>query len=390
MVTMRALVLFIFAAGCNSQSIFSPFSTEEALGEALFHDVNLSKNRTQACATCHDPDRAFVDSRSNSAGHITTFSLGDDGISIGSRNAPTVSYAAFSPEYRVGTRRRFNKQSDHRLYEGELGGLFWDGRASNLEDQAGGPPLNPIEMGMIEASAVVERLLEDPNYVTGFRALYGHDVFDSSERAYGAMRAAIAGFERTDVFSSFDSKYDRSLRGEQTLSFKELTGKSLFFSEFTSCAICHQLHSNGDPINKFLETFTGYEYHNVGTPGRTADSGLARNPSVESPQARGRFKVPTLRNIAVTEPYMHNGIFRDLKTVVLFYDKFVNDSRTMNPESAEPWQPPEFPDTVSETLLKTGRALDDYEVEAMVCFMRTLTDARYEPLISSKGINCDE
>ncbi|MEO1336861.1 MAG: methylamine utilization protein MauG, partial [Myxococcota bacterium] len=91
-----------------------------------------------------------------------------------------------------------------------------------------------------------------------------------------------------------------------------------------------------------------------------------------------------------TEPYMHNGIFRDLKTVVLFYDKFVNEERTTNPETSAPWRAPEFPDSVSEPLLKTGRALDDYEVEAMVCFMRTLTDARYEPLIVAKGIECNE
>jgi cytochrome c peroxidase len=375
------------------------------LGEELFHDPILSKNQTQACATCHDPERAFVDPRLDETGRIAAVSLGDDGVSLGDRNAPTAAYAAFTPEFQLdGTRRRFNKQNNHRTYEGPLGGMFLDGREPDLAGQAGGPPLNPLEMGMPDQLSVVTRLQEDPRYAAAFRAQFGADVFDDPAVAYRSMTEAIAAFERTDVFAPFDSKYDRWLRAEADFSFKEITGQSLFFSEFTNCGICHQLHSNGDPVNMRRETFSGYEYHNIGVPVNsdvraangvtTPDPGLASNPAVASNDraaARGKFKVPTLRNVAVTEPYMHNGIFRDLRTTVEFYMHFINpDDHPTNPETGERWRDPEVPETVATDLLRVGDPdLTDYEIESLVCFMRTLTDQRYEPLIEDKGIDCD-
>ncbi len=387
------ILALVTALGCGTDDAAEVFESTEALGEALFFDTDLSLNRTQACATCHDPDHAFIDPRPDDSGAPAAFSVGDDGHSVGGRNAPTAAYAAFAPTYHVGTRIRFSKQSNIEAYSGPLGGMFWDGRAANLEAQAGGPPLNPIEMGMPDQAAVVERLTANPMYAASFERFFGGDVFDDDERAYEAMTAAIASFERTDIFAPFDAKYDRALRGEETLSFKELTGRALFFGEFASCAACHQLHSNGDPVKKFEETFTGYEYHNVGTPARAGaapDIGLAVRPDVAADETRGQFKVPTLRNIAVTGPYMHNRVFRELRTVIEFYDKFVNPERTINPETGQPWAPAEFPATVSESLLKAGRKLQDFEVEAFVCFLRTLTDAKFEPLIPDDGIDCDE
>ncbi|MFN6976826.1 MAG: cytochrome-c peroxidase, partial [Gemmobacter sp.] len=119
-------------------------ATPEALGERLFFDVNLSWNRTTACASCHDPARAFTDPRGAA-------SPGDDGSSIGDRNAPTAMYTAFVPPPGEGARGRF-------------GGLFHDGRAPSLEAQAGGPPLNPAEMGMPDRAAVLARLRENADY----------------------------------------------------------------------------------------------------------------------------------------------------------------------------------------------------------------------------------
>ncbi|MCK5747588.1 MAG: cytochrome-c peroxidase, partial [Oricola sp.] len=108
----------------------------EELGRSLFFDTNLSKNRTEACASCHDPEFAFTDPRGMA-------SPGDDGVSLGDRNAPTAAYASFSPAF-------------HRDKDGEwVGGQFLDGRAASLEEQAGGPPLNPAEMGMPDKAAVV-------------------------------------------------------------------------------------------------------------------------------------------------------------------------------------------------------------------------------------------
>ncbi|MEM7152188.1 MAG: cytochrome c peroxidase [Myxococcota bacterium] len=391
------LVLAVLATGCGEEPVDSIYDSVEQLGEALFSDANLSADRTQSCSTCHDPERAFTDGRPDPDGMIAAVSLGDDGVSWGDRNAPTVAYASFAPEFHFGRRPRPIRHNNHRLYEGALGGQFWDGRETDLEGQAGGPPLNALEMGMPDEAAVVERLREDIEYERGFIEFFGADVFATDEEAYAAMTESLAAFERTEVFAPFDSRYDRSLRGEIALTFKELTGESVFFSQFANCSVCHALHRDGDPINRTAETFTGYEFHNIGVPVNEQvrerngvagpDLGLVNNPAATDAE-RGKFKVPTLRNVAVTGPYMHNGVFRDLVTVVEFYDRFNNaDERLVNPETGEPWREPEVPDTVTD-LLEVGDPLTDLEVESLVCFLRALTDARYEHLIEPKGIDC--
>ncbi|WP_417272316.1 cytochrome-c peroxidase [Celeribacter halophilus] len=350
-------------------------ATLEDLGEALFFDVNLSQNRTQSCATCHDPEYGFADPRGMA-------SPGDDGVSLGDRNAPTASYAHFAP--------MFQKREDGTY----VGGQFLDGRAATLADQAGGPPVNPIEMGMPDAASVVARLEENPAYVVAFKDLFGERVFSDPDEAYAAMTKAIASFEETDLFSPFDSKYDRYLRGEVELTRQELLGETLFFSQqFTNCNLCHQLKPQAGSEG---ETFTNYEYHNIGVPENVdlremngvgpgvPDLGLAQNDMVsETAGLEGKFKVPTLRNVAVTAPYMHNGIFQDLRTVVLFYNTYntKSEARMINPETGEPFGPPEVAENLSLEELETGPAFEDRDIDALVAFMKTLTDARYEHLL---------
>ncbi len=351
-------------------------NTQEALGQALYFDPSLSKNRTQSCATCHSPEHGFIDPRTNAAGRAV--SSGDDGVSLGDRNTPTASYAAFSPRF-------------HRNAAGDyIGGQFLDGRANDLQDQAGGPPLNPVEMGMPDKMAIIQRIQENPVYVKAFKALYGEDVFSDAETAYQAMTDSIQAFERTDLFSPFDAKYDRYLRGEYQMTDQEELGMTLFFSEqFTNCHLCHQLRSTP---HRQRETFTDYSYHNIGVPANQTvrqlnglgvkhqDQGLLDNPKVTDPQQAGKFKTPTLRNVAVTGPYMHNGVFKDLRTVVLFYNQYNSRSprSRINPETGETWQPAEIPENLSLKELKTGPALDDRRIDALVAFMQTLTDRRYE------------
>lgn len=350
--------------------------THEDLGRALYFDVNLSKNRTQACASCHDPETGFSDPRGVRLGMAT--SLGDDGESLGDRNAPTAAYAAFSPE--------FHQRSDGR----HVGGQFWDGRESGLKGQAGGPPLNPIEMGMPDKASVVARLRENPDYVRAFAALYGQDTLGDAEQGYAAMTDAIAQFEQTDTFAPFDSKYDRYLRGEVELTKEEELGRVLFFSQqFSNCNVCHQLRTSATDLR---ETFSNYEFHNIGVPEnadlqaklgrRVGDSGLHAHTGASD--HAGQFKVPTLRNVAVTGPYMHNGVFQDLKTVVLFYNKYNSRAAAaqINPETGQPWGEPEEARNLSLTELETGPALKTDRIDALVAFLRTLTDARYEPLLS--------
>ncbi|ONH87657.1 methylamine utilization protein MauG [Thalassospira sp. MCCC 1A02803] len=352
------------------------------MGEALYFDTNLSANRTMSCATCHDPSTGFRDPRVDVASG--SFSLGDDGESLGDRNAPTASYAKFSPPFHV------------REDGVAVGGQFWDGRAVDLAEQAGGPPLNPIEMGMPDKASVVARLHEDDDYVAGFKALFGNDIWSDADDAYGAMTKAIAAFEEGDEFAPFDSKYDRFLRGEYKMTPQEELGRVLFFSQqFTNCNTCHMLKTSPTAEG---ETFTNYEFHNIGVPRNVAmrdavrkdvrftDNGLLDNAAIDDPAYRGKYKTPSLRNVAVTGPYMHNGVFADLETVVRFYNKYNSKAEInqTNPETGKPWGEPEVAETISLKELEQGDALDEKRIDAIVAFLKTLTDARYEPLLEQQ------
>lgn len=356
------------------------FESKEAIGEALFFDVNLSKNRTQACATCHAPDAAFTDPRENE-GAGRAVSRGDDGTSLGDRNTPTVTYAALSP--------RFHFNSENK----PVGGFFLDGRAHTLEEQAASPPLNPIEMAMSNSADLVGRIKENPDYVKSLKSLFGPDVFESDSKAMAAMSSSIAAYERTDLFQPFDSKYDRSLRGEVKLTDQEELGRVLFFSsQFSNCSKCHKQQLLGGAEK---ETFTNYQYHNIGTPVNKAaralngaksghiDEGLRDNPAASDSRFSGKFKVPTLRNVAVTGPYMHNGVFNDLRTVVAFYNKYnsKNPRHQIDPETKAKWADPEVADSISIEELESSSALNAKRIDALVAFLRTLTDKRYEHLL---------
>jgi len=358
----------------SKEQLAANLKVKEELGKVLYFDKNLSKNRTQSCATCHNPEAGFVDNRDNGVG--AAVSLGDDGHSLGDRTAPSAAYAMYSPKF------HFNEKK--KKY---IGGQFWDGREATLAGQAGGPPTNPIEMGMPSKKAVVDRLLENAFYVETFKKAYGQDIFKSDENAYLAMADAIEKFEMTKEFAPFDSKYDRYLKGEYELTPLEDLGRSLFFSQANnSCATCHVLKGE----DKAGETFTNYEFHNIGVPvntelraknGVTAiDKGLLNNPAVTDKKHMGKYKVPTLRNVAVTAPYMHNGVFKELKTVVEFYDKYNNPSRKLNPETGKPWGEPEVKETISLEELKAKKQ-SDRKVEALVAFMKLLTDKKYEHLL---------
>ncbi|MFW2579656.1 cytochrome-c peroxidase [Aliarcobacter butzleri] len=373
---MKNLRLF-FIVGLMFSALMAEDMKKEDLGRILFFDVNLSKNRTQSCATCHNPNAGFVDDRDNGVKKMA--SLGDDGKSLGDRQAPTASYAKFSPVF------HFDEKA--KKY---VGGQFWDGREATLEGQAGGPPLNPVEMGMSDKKAVVDRLKENTLYVDSFKKIFGADIFKNDDKAYEAMTIAIASFERTDEFSPFDSKYDRYLKGEYDLTPLEDLGKSIFFSNNNnSCANCHVLKGE----DKEGETFTNYQYHNIGTPAnnelrakngvKAIDEGLLANSNVSDVTQKGKHKVPTLRNVAVTGPYMHNGVFKDLKTVVEFYDKYNNKDRNIDPETNKSWDEPEVKDNISLQELKANK-LTDRKVEALVAFMKLLTDKKYEHLLEEQ------
>lgn len=353
--------------------------TKEKLGERLFFDPILSQSQTQSCASCHDPSAAFVDKRineSNGAG-----SLGHDNLSLGDRNTPSAAYANQIPDFQINANGEY------------LGGMFWDGREKNLMGQAGGPPLNPIEMAMTSKEEIAQRLEDNREYKQAFTALFGAELFDSADQVYEALKESIAAFEQTDFFSPFDSKYDRYLKGEYRLSDQEELGMTLFFSQqFTNCNACHLLNKRPLAQN---EPFSDYRYHNIGVPINKAlraankseqnyqDIGLLNNPQVTDEQHKGKFKTPSLRNAAVTAPYMHNGAFQKLDTVIAFYNQYNSKKpeNKINPETNRQWEAPEIDANLALDELSKGSALNQQRIDALVAFLNLLTDKRYEHLI---------
>ena len=373
------LSILLFAPLLQSNYALADQATKKeldykALGEVLFFDKSISFNKTQSCSTCHSPDTAFVDQRKNSANQMV--SEGDNPHLHGNRNANTALYAMFSPNF------HFDKK-----IQDYVGGQFWDGRAKDLAEQAGGPPVNPVEMGMPDKKAIVERLKADPTYYKPITDLYGESIWADADKIYAIMEKAIGEFEKQELFAQFSSKYDRALKGEAELTALESKGKALFFDKTrTNCSNCHQ----SSEANSATETFTNYRYFNIGVPSNQelikhnklaadfVDNGLLDNPMVKGDKKqKGKFKVPTLRNISVTAPYMHNGVFRDLKTVLLFKDSFNNPNRKINPETGKAWEKAEYAQTINPDVLK-AKPFTDEEINALEAFLKTLTDEAYE------------
>ncbi len=246
-----------------------------ALGEQLFFDKSLSRDGTLACASCHAVPGSGADGRPTS--------LGIDG-QTGSRNAPTVWNAAFQSV------------------------LFWDGRAKSLEDQAKGPLVNPLEMGMPSHTEVERRVRQNPAYREAFAAAFGAVAKITIDR----IAQAIAAYERTLITP--DTPYDRFVRGDlDALGPAEVRGMGLFQS--VGCVICHagpnfsvaSVFDPRAPIRVFPLYPTPYEARY----GLTEDVGGAPAGS-----GRGSWRVPSLRNVAATGPWFHNGSVNDLTEAV--------------------------------------------------------------------------
>ncbi|MEG9437584.1 c-type cytochrome [Edaphobacter sp. HDX4] len=267
-----------------------PTAETIALGRRLFYDQRLSKDNTLACASCHNPQFDFTDG--------LQFSKGVAGH-LGVRNAPTILNVAYQPFQ------------------------FWDGRALNLEDQAASPMINPIEMNQAH-DVSVSKLRKDRVYNAMFRAAYG-----SEDVTLRRIEKALASFERTVLTGN--SAFDRFQYGgdKQALTPQQVRGFALFINPVKgNCAACHT-------INAQYALFTDGKFHNlgegVGEDGATfKDTGRYHETKVESD--RGAFKTPTLRNIAKTAPYMHDGSLRTLKEVVDFYAGGGNSNPNLDKE----------------------------------------------------------
>jgi len=355
----------------------TPQAAKVQLGQALFFDPSLSSPPGQSCATCHAASVAFTDPNRESP-----VSKGVIPGRAGNRNAPTAMYASFSPS--------FHFDEKEGLY---VGGQFLDGRAATLEEQAKGPFLNPLEMANPDKQAVVEKVRRAA-YAPQFDSIFGKGALDDTELAYARIAEAVATFERTRQFSPFSAKYDAWLAGKAKLTRQEMRGLRLFEAEDKgNCAACHTSKPGpkGEP-----PLFTDFTYDNLGVP-RNPDNPFYTLPAqfnpagaqwvdrglgaiVNKPSEDGKFKVPTLRNIELTGPYMHNGYFRTLRGTVVFYndrDKKPRCSKNLVAEDAalkqKCWPAPEVVANVNRDELGNLR-LTEREVDDIVAFMKTLTD----------------
>jgi cytochrome c peroxidase len=356
-----AFLLALGAAGCDGEEEAPQgLSPMEQLGKKLYFDENLSSPKGQSCASCHDSAAGFADPDDDKP-----CSEGATKGLFGNRNSPSAAYAAFSPD--------FHYDATEGLY---VGGQFWDGRAKDLVEQAKGPFLNPLEMGMADEAAVVAEVRK-AEYASLFKEVFGASSLDDAKSAYDKVAQAIAAFEKSDEVNPFNSKYDLYLAGEVQLTAQEKRGLELFEDEKKgNCAACHPSQSTKDQPKPL---FTDFTYDNLGTPKNKnnpfytldakhnpdgagwIDKGLGGE--LKKASEDGKHKVPTLRNIARTAPYMHNGVFKTLKQVVDFYNK--RDVGTFDPA--------EVADNVnSDELGDLG--LTDAEVADIVAFLETLTD----------------
>lgn len=345
----------------------------QALGRKLFFDTNLSSGSNQACASCHDPDNGFADPRVSVNAPVSEGSVGG---TFGDRNAPTAAYAAFTPSFTTVAASAQTPETDSK-YEG---GQFLDGRALDLVTQAKGPFLNPLEMNNASAEEVVGKV-QNSDYAHEFTALFGEDAFSDTDTAYHNIATAIAAFESSDEVNPFSSKFDAYLNGDYTLNASEQRGFDLFQDATKAkCANCHPLGTTSEE-----SLFTNFRYYNIGTPSNPqnpaniadssfVDAGLGGSSAIESGDEaaeRGKFRVPTLRNVELTAPYMHNGVYETLEEVVLHYDIQVANL-FITPEVNDPNIAAEMNAGSFE-----GLNLSDQERADLVNFMLTLTDGYF-------------
>ena len=352
--------------GC-SDHVTTTRAAPAQLGALLFAETGLSNPVGEACAECHSTRVAFRDPDSD---HST--SKGAVAGRFGSRNTPSIMYARFIPPL-------------HRdAASGEwIGGLFLDGRANTLQDQLTIPLRDPLEMNNLSKADVVARVAAAP-YAQLMRDLDGAHVFDDVEVAFGDIVDAVVAYERSTALSPFSSKYDHYLAGTAALSPAAMRGLAIFEDpKRGACALCHpnRPSSDGQP-----PLFTTYGYANLGIPiyrnslyfvqaaqfnplgEHFIDHGLMN--TVHDPTQDGKFRIPTLRNVARTGPYGHNGYFENLPYMIDFLN--TRDGASADP-AVKPWAPPEVPATVDR--VHVGHlGLSQAETDDLVAFLNTLTD----------------
>lgn len=358
--SMMFAVLSLAILQFQSLAMAQTLTPLEQLGKFIYFDTNLSEPAGQACASCHTPAAGFADPDQN-----LPVSEGAIPGRFGDRNAPSAAYASFFPEFSYTTEA--------------VGGQFWDGRAANLTEQAKGPFLNPVEMNNPDEAAVIGKIAAS-NYAGLFEQVYGTGALQDVPTAYHQMAQAIAAFEASHEVNTFTSKFDAVQAGLANFTMQERRGQMLFNGR-ANCSQCHigggMMGGGGMGGGTGTVLFTDFRYHNLGLPKNT-EFPFSQNPGVIDlglggvlgiSGENGKFKTPHLRNIALTAPYMHNGLLKTLKDVVHFYN--TRDIPGL-------WPAPEVPQNV-ETQLLGNLGLTDAEENDIVAFMLTFTDGYTPP-----------
>jgi cytochrome c peroxidase len=304
-IVIPACFLGFLACGLRNAEPSSPLPVDEiALGKMLFFDPILSLDNSVSCASCHKPAFAFADT--------VAFSTGVHGAKT-TRNTPSAMNVSGRPY------------------------LFWDGRSPSLEDQVLHPIANPVEMGF-NIKDMMARLQKNSYYLQAFKAIY------KQTPSAALLGQAIAAYERS--LETGDSPFDHYMRGDtDAISPAAVRGRELFLGK-AACFDCH-----------FSPDFTGDEFRNIGlfNGKNLKDSG--RFHVTHNSSDIGKFKVPGLRNVAKTAPYMHNGMFRTLEEVLAFY----NDPATF------------IPDAIGQDPLIKPLQLTEGEIHDLLEFLQTLT-----------------
>lgn len=285
-------------------------TTKEQLGEKLFFETLLSADTTLSCASCHIPAFGFADT--------VAFSRGVGGHT-GKRNTQSCANITDRPA------------------------LFYDGRAASLEDQVHFPIQDTNEMSL-QAAQAVARLRANKDYVTWFGKIFGSAPTEKN------LAEAIAAFERT--LETSKTPFDRYMDGDElAISAAAIRGRELFMSPKAKCFDCH-----------FSPDFTGDEFRNIGLYDGVTLKDEGRYGITGKKEDLGKFRVPGLRNVAVTAPYMHNGMFRTLKEVIAYYD--------------DPYKVVANPINI-DTLMLRPLGLTSSEKQDLEAFLLTLTDDRF-------------
>jgi cytochrome c peroxidase len=362
---------------------FAPAPARAALGRQAFFDTRLSEPAGTSCASCHDPKQAF------SGNHGSRFgvALGARPDLVGVRNVPSVLYVAYVP-------RLFFYQDDDAPAPTPFGGLFADGRADDVPDLVRHPLLDPREMRNRSLDAVVRKLRTAP-YAQAFQREFGPQVFDTTASAMAALGAAMESFLQSREMAPFSSRYDAWVQGKERFTAQESRGLKLFKNpDKGNCASCHKFNETSS--NPARSLFTDFGFDAIGVPRNRAipatrdaryfDTGLCATAAAkgwpDQGQWCGYFRTPSLRNVAVRERFMHNGVFSTLRDAVAFYaTRGIEPERWYQGGNLFDDVPRQYHGNINVQTLPYNRrkgmqpALDEGEIDAIVAFLRTLTDA---------------